>query len=249
MNTQELRVHLDRLIESLKTEDRKLLQARLKSLVSVFPFNEYEYILTFLVDRGVISFGQYEKLRRNYVSSNRYLDLFGLAPRVFGQIWGEKHLMDLDSRFRKPDPSLDPQYDGQYDLWLAGVLVEVKAARAINTKKRGDLVSKALDFGAAEPFWMNFQQLKPGACDVFVFIGVWVDQIVYWVLSNDEAKMNKYLSHQHRGGIEYQIGITHDNIAEFDAYKVQGALLADVVIRKGLGTNSPGAKGKFGGDT
>lgn len=233
MNFQELRAYLDRLISSLKREDRKLLQARLESLVSVFPFNEYEYILTFLIDRGILRFTEYEKLRKNYVSENRYLDLFGLAPRIFGQVWGEKHLMDLDSQFRKPDQSLDPDYDGQYDLWLRGVRVEVKAARAINTRRRGDLVSKALHFDSSDPFWMNFQQLKLDICDVFVFIGVWVDQIVYWVMSNSEVKTNKYLSHQHRGGIEYQIGITHNNITEFDVYKTEAALLAKTIRRKG----------------
>ena len=134
MNQQELRTYLDRFIGSLKNEDRRLLQARLHGLVSVFPFNEYEYIITFLVDRGVLSFGEYETLRNNYVAANRYLDLFSLAPRVFGQIWGEKHLMDIDKRFQKPSKTLDPSYDGEYDLWLDGIRIEVKAARAINTK-------------------------------------------------------------------------------------------------------------------
>ena len=52
-------------------------------LVSVFPFNEYEYIITFLVDRGVISFNEYEALRTNYVSSNRYLELVRAFTQVF----------------------------------------------------------------------------------------------------------------------------------------------------------------------
>jgi hypothetical protein len=41
--------------------------------------------------------------------------------------------------------------------WFAGVRVEVKAARAIDTKKRGDLVSEALGHNSAGSFWMNFQ--------------------------------------------------------------------------------------------
>lgn len=109
---------------------------------------------------------------------------------------------------------------------------EVKACRAINTRKRGDLVSKALRFSSKESFWMNFQQLKPDSCDAFVFIGVWVDRIVYWVMSKDEAKDNKYLSHQHRGGIEYQIGITEKNISDFDKYKVAQSNIASTIIQK-----------------
>lgn len=232
MNLEELRALLDRLTNSLSQEDQHLLRARLEGLTSVFPFNEYEYILTFLTDRGVLPFNDYEELRQNYVSANRYLGLFGLAPRIFGQVWGEQHLMDLDARFRKPDKSLDSGYDGQYDLWCEGIRVEVKAARAINTRRRGDLVSKALHFGSAGPFWMNFQQLKLDVCDAFIFIGVWVDQIVYWVLSNSDVRANSYLSHQHRGGVEYQIGITDKNLAEFAPYQVEATQLVLAIQTK-----------------
>jgi len=55
MTQQELREYLDRLAAALKKEDRIFLDARLHSLMSVFPFNEYEYILMFLRDRSVIS--------------------------------------------------------------------------------------------------------------------------------------------------------------------------------------------------
>ena len=232
MNQEELRAYLERLIHGLERGNQELLRVRLESLISVFPFSEYEYIITFLLDRHVISFNEYEALRNNYVSANRYLDLFSLAPRVFGQIWGENHLMDLDGRFQKPDKNFDAEYEGQYDLWLEGIRVEVKAARAIHTKKRGALASKALHWGAEAPFWMNYQQLKLDICDVFVFIGVWVDLIVYWVMSNEEVKQNNYLSHQHRGGIEYQIGIRDRNIQEFDAFKVDAAALAQTVVSK-----------------
>ncbi|MCK4627094.1 MAG: hypothetical protein KAV00_17410 [Phycisphaerae bacterium] len=233
MTQQQLRDYLDRFIESLDQLDQEFLEARLRGLVSVFPFNEYEYILIFLRDRSALTFDDYEKLRNDYVSSNRYLELYGLAPRIFGQIWGEQHLRDLDPRFKKADNSLDPHYEGQYDLWIEGVRVEVKSARGIDTKKRGNLVSKALRSDSQRPFWMNFQQLKLDICDVFVFMGVWVDQIAYWVLSNDQIKKNRYLSHQHRGGVEYQIGVTDKNIDDFDKYCVTPTEIADVVIEMG----------------
>lgn len=230
MDLHELRQYLDQLSSSLEPEEREVLNARIQGLISVFPFSEYEFILMFLRDREVISFAAYEKLRDNYVSANRYLDLFSLAPRVFGQIWGEKHIMDLDPRFRKPDKSFDPEYDGEYDLWIEGIKVEVKSSRAIHTKKRGSIVSKALRYGSDDPFWMNFQQLKLDACDVFIFTGVWVDRIAYWVMSNEDAKRNEYLSHQHRGGIEYQIGITNKNIQEFERFQIRPEQLGDTVL-------------------
>jgi len=237
MDLPKLRAYLDDLIQSLSSEDRSLLGARLRGLISVFPFNEYEYILTFLVDRQIIRFQEYEKLRNEYISANPYLGLFELAPRIFGDLWCRQHLMDLDSRFQHPKKSLDPDYQpGQYDLWCEGHRIEIKAARAIDTKKRGALVSKALRRSSPRPFWMNFQQIKPDMSDVFIFIGVWVDEIAYWVMSAEEVRTNKYLSHQHRGGIEYQIGITPDNIYEFDLYKVPRQDLVRTVQMKGKKT-------------
>ena len=232
MDLSQLKTKLESLAESLSKEQKRVLSARLAGLASVFPFSEYEYMLMFLLDRKVVDFEQYEKLRSDYVATNRFLELFGLAPRIFGEIWAHGHLQDLDSRFRKPDKSLDPTYSGEYDLWFEDVKVEVKAARAINTRERGSLSSKALSVGSPAPFWMNFQQIKPDAAQVFVFIGVWVDSIVYWVLSRGEIRENQHLSHQHRGGIEYQIGITDRNISQFDEFRVDPAQLAQTVIAK-----------------
>jgi len=234
MDLNELRNYLDSLIESLSNGDRNLLKARLNGLISAFPFSEYEYILMFLLDKKVINFKDYEELRSDYVSTNKYLELFGLSPRVFGEIWAHEHIMDLNKRFVRPNKSLDPSYEGEYDLRIDDIKIEVKACRAINTKQRGSLLSKALHYGSSGPFWMNYQQLKPEACDTFIFIGVWIDQIIYWVLSSDDVKSNRYLSHQHRGGIEYQIGITDKNILEFDVFKVVPLNIADMVIQKGV---------------
>ena len=233
MDIKQLQQYLHNLANSLSLEDKEILNARLKSLISVFPFNEYEYVLMFLLDKKVISFQEYEKLRNEYVSANKFFELYTLAPRTFGEIGAHQHIIDMDSRFKKPNKEIDPNYEGQYDLWIEGVKVEVKSSRAINTKKRGNIVSKALKFDSKEPFWMNFQQIKLDIADVFIFIGVWVDKIIYWVMTIDEVKSNRYLTHQHRGGIEYQIGITEKNIADFDEFKVNPGRIGDMVIKKG----------------
>jgi len=233
MDIKQLKQYLENLSKSLEPEDSQLFKARLGSLISVFPFNEYEYILMFFLDKKVITFHEYEKLKEKYVSSNPYLELYGISPRAFGEIWGHPHIIDVDNRFQRPNKNLDSSYEGQYDLWFEGIKVEVKACRSINTKKKGNLMEKALRYSSDEPFWMNYQQIKLDIADVFIFIGVWVDQIIYWVMSNEEVKKNKYLSPQHRGGIEYQIGITHKNITEFDIYKIAPQSLADTVLRKG----------------
>ncbi len=233
MNRKRLRDSLNQIGDRLSRSDKALLQARLCGLVSVFPFNEYEYIITFLVDRKILSFAEYEALRENYVSTNRYLKLFELGPRIFGQKWGEDHLLSLSQDFRKPDKELDPDFNGQYDLWLDGIRVEVKAARAVNSKLSGTpLAEKALEWESSAPFWLNYQQLKLDICDVFIFIGVWVDRIVYWVMANDEIRTNNLLSPQHRGGIEYQIGIRHHNIADFDVYSTEASDISAAIKQK-----------------
>jgi len=232
MDIKQLKSYLDVLTNSLKNEDKVSLTTRLKSLSSAFPFSEYEFMLTFLFAKDVINFEDYDILRANYVSSNRNLELYGLAPRIFGEIWAESHIIDLDKRIKKGSKSLDSEYDGQYDLWMEGIKIEVKSSRAINTKQRGSLVSKAVHSNTEEPFWMNFQQLKLNISDVFIFLGVWPNEIIYWVLSNEEVKSNEYISHQHRGGIEYQIGITNKNIINFSKYIINPKDIVDIIIKK-----------------
>lgn len=232
MTLKQLKDYLKKLMDKLQSGDKKFLHLHLRNLISVFPFNEYEYIIIYLRDKGIIRFEEYEQLRNSYVTANKYLDLYEISPRRFGQIWGEEHLRSIDSRFKKANKKLDNKYTGQYDAWFEGVKIEVKAARAISTKKSGSLVSRALDKSSTDSFWMNFQQIKPDSCDVFVFIGVWVSHIVYWVLSNQEVKNNPYLSHQHRGGIEYQIGITEKNIENFNKYLVPKSEIVKAILNK-----------------
>ena len=233
MNLEQLKQYLNRLSDSLANGDKQLLKARVKTLISAFPFNKYEYIIMFLLDKKVITFNEYENLREEYVSTNKYLELYTFAPRIFGEIWAHQHLIDLDYRFQRPTRKIDPEYEGQYDLWMDGVRVEVKSARAINTKKRESMVSRALRYDSNEPFWMNYQQIKTNYADVFILIGVWVNKVIYWVMSSEEIRNNRHLSHQHRGGIEYQIGITRDNISDFDMFKVEPSKIGDKVLEKG----------------
>ncbi|OGZ33255.1 MAG: hypothetical protein A3I88_03815 [Candidatus Portnoybacteria bacterium RIFCSPLOWO2_12_FULL_39_9] len=236
MNRKDLDKRLNEWIKDLPQEDRKSLLARLSGLKSVFPFNEYEYRLMYLLDKEIISFKEYEVLRKAYVDVNPYLRLYGIAPRVFGEIWAQQHLVDIDQRFKKPSKEIDKNYSGDYDLYLKNdkkiIKIEVKASRAINTKVRGGLEETALNFKSKEPYWMNFQQLKLDMADAFVFIGVWIDKIIYWVLTNDEVRKHPTRSHQHRGGIEYQIGITNKNFNEFKQFIVKPTRLVSTIKKK-----------------
>jgi hypothetical protein len=54
--------------------------------VSVYPFNEYEYLISHLLARDVLSLDQYLELRDNYIARNMYLYIFEIsAPRGFGE--------------------------------------------------------------------------------------------------------------------------------------------------------------------
>jgi len=236
MNIKNLDEQIKTWIENLTPENKKTLLARLSSLKSAFPFNEYEYRLMYLLDKEIITFGEYEKLRDNFVSENPYLELYGIAPRIFGEQWAQHHLMDIDSRFKKPSKSIDPKFQGEYDLYIPYkkkiIKVEVKACRAINTKIREKLDSKALPFNSEQPYWMNFQQIKLDIADAFIFIGVWTNKILYWVLTNKEVKTHPIISHQHRGGIEYQIGITDKNIKDFKKFLTRPNKLINTIFKK-----------------
>ena len=78
---------------------------------------------------------------------------------------------------------------------------------------------------------MNFQQVKPGCCDLFVWVAVWRDVIRYWVLSSHEIKTNPYYSRgQHRGNVaEGQLHVKQDNIHEFEKYEVKANKLEEAI--------------------
>lgn len=231
MRLDELEQILQNYEGKLSEKEKKELEEKLQLKTEAYPFNTYELRLFYLKEKNKLIFAEYEFIRKDYITSNKYLELYGLAPRIFGEIWGEEHIRSVDGKFLKASKVSDKNYDGEYDLWLDGNKIEVKSCRAIDSEIRGSLSSKALHSNEDRNFWMNFQQLKPDSCDYFIFIGVWVDTIQYWVLTAEEVKKNPYISHQHRDGIEYQIGITHKNITEFNKYLKNSNEIADYILK------------------
>ncbi len=45
---------------------------------------------------------------------------------------------------------------------------------------------------------MNFQQLKPYCCDVFIWVAVYRDTIKCWVINSKDIQNSPLLSSQHR---------------------------------------------------
>lgn len=208
----------------------------LDKLFSVYPFNKFEYVISHLIANGIITLQQYLNLRNEYLERNKYLYVFEItAPRTFGETWAQRHLNEIVPELKRPSTKLDPLYSGEYDFWYNGIKIEVKASRAVKRKSGDALIIKALSSTSNSGFDMNFQQIKPACCDVFVWIAVWRDVIRYWVLSSDEVKNNKYYSTgQHRGNSgEGQLWLKETNISEFDKYKVNVHSILDKIIEKG----------------
>lgn len=228
---EKLQAQLDELLSRLK--DKAEVKACLESLVSVYPFNEFEYIISTLLGADALSLDGYYELREEYIARNLYLYIFEIsAPRGFGETWAQGHLKELLPDLVKPTKKLDRNYSGQYDFLLDGnIRIEVKASRAVDFDSDEPLYVKALAAGSQRRFDMNFQQIKPGCCDVFVWVGVWRDVIRYWVLSSKELEANRYYSPgQHRGNVgEGQLHLKHDNVAEFSKYESRSNELASAI--------------------
>lgn len=243
-------------MRSLSPEDKiNLSDEALGKLYEVYPFNKFEYIISHLIGKKILSLDDYLSIRNRYITRNKYLYLFELAPRTFGETWGQKHLMELIEEFEIPTKEKDAAYVGQYDMLLENIRVEVKASRAVKKKGGDTLVNKALAKDSICSFDMNFQQLKPSCCDIFVWIAVWRDKIDYWVFPSYVIQQphdggyfsSVHLSPQHRRNeakpvseaeiYEGQIHINNKNYDEFEPYRVSVRQLYDRI--KSLMNSTP----------
>jgi len=228
---EKLQKELDRLITTLA--NAKAFRDSLNTLVSVYPFNDYEYIIAALLAADKLTHDEYIELRDAYISRNMFMYIFEIsAPRGFGEAWAQGHLKELVPELQKPSKKSDSSYSGEYDFFLdEKIKIEVKASRAVDFDQDNPLYVKALASDSKKRFDMNFQQVKPACCDVFIWIGVWRDVIRYWVLASKEMESNKYYSTgQHRGNTgEGQLHLKDDNIAEFSKYEAKSNRLAKAI--------------------
>jgi hypothetical protein len=235
---QILKKQLEKLIDSLSKTDNEHIKNRLENLISVYPFNEYEFIISGLLGLGKIDFDEYLEIRDEYIARNMYLYIFEIsAPRKFGEQWAQGHVMELAPSLIKPTKKLDKDYSGQYDLVYKiseeeQINIEVKASRAVDFNSKEALYVKALSLDSKIPFDMNFQQIKPKCADIFLWVGVWRDGIKYWVLSSKEVENSKYYSKgQHRGNTgEGQLHLTDENVEEFAQYEVKSNKLEEKIL-------------------
>lgn len=213
---EKLREQLDGLIERLENADD--FRTELKSLDSVYPFNVFEFILSNLLGNNKLTLEDYKKIRKNYVEGTKYQHLYDLSSKKFGSVWAEKHIKTVV-------PNLTASTSSDFDFLLPpeNIRIEVKASRATDSKSNKSFTEKSLLFSSDKKYDMNFQQIKPRLCDVFIWVGIWRDLIQYWVLSSFEVEHNShYRDKQHKGNIgEGQLHIKPQNIKEFQKFLVE----------------------------
>jgi hypothetical protein len=245
-----LEQELDLLIDKLggASDFRKILD----EMDSIYPFNKYEYIISALMSKHMLSFEEYLELRDNYVNRNLYLHVFEIStPRGFGDTWAFSHLLSIEPKLKRPDKKIDPAYRGEYDLYLPycaeNIKTEVKASRAVDRDKADEpLYTKALSSNSQKRFLMNFQQLKPSCCDVFLWLAVYRDCVKYWVLKNTAVRQHHDFTPQHRNEAtaerskyyeksdiyEGQIMITNANIDSINKFMVESRAIRQAIIEQ-----------------
>lgn len=153
---------------------------------ALYPFSRESRILAYLMSLGEITYDEYAKLDEDYCNRNQFLELFEMAPAHMVK-HGEKNTLENCSRSssklrKKTLPTYTLILTGEFDLWLDGIRIEVKACRANSTKSSGSLASRAYLHTEAHDtgFKYHYQQLKPSCCDVFIWIGTCRDTLLYW---------------------------------------------------------------------
>ncbi len=215
---KELREYLALKMALLSKESKE----NIKKTKGLFPFSSEEYTLNLLLIEGKINLDEYNEIRDNYYKRNRNLELYGLTSKVFG-VWGEKHLAKLFPELIIATKKIDSNFDGEYDLLLGDIKIEVKASRGVDAKMANvSLIEKAISINSlnSSKFTMNFQQLKPRCCDVFVWIAIFKDGMKYWVIPS--SYVEEIYSPQHRGNIgEGQFHIKESNIDSLKDFEVK----------------------------
>jgi hypothetical protein len=243
---------LKRLIDRLRRDprcDQRLIK-KIEEEGSVPPFSAEARLLTYFLELQILSYNDYDKLVDDYYSEsnskNRYLSLYELAPRTFGQTWGEEHVRSLSPAFVKATKEnvlpLYPSFDGEFDVLVGRTRVEVKACRANKQRGGSSLSSRAYSHAEAKAagFKYHFQQVKVSCCDVFIWIGVCRDDLIYWVLTSDEVLNTGKLGTQHRNRdtghetstvFEGQVFMTEE---ELEPFRVNEEDLLSAVCQKGI---------------
>src|SRR3990172_7441625 len=101
MPMEKLTALLNELIDRLENPDE--LRAKLLDLYSVYPFSDFEYIISHLLSASRLTLDEYHEIRNDYIDRTLYLYLFEIsAPRGYGEVWAHGHLRELVPALERP---------------------------------------------------------------------------------------------------------------------------------------------------
>lgn len=243
-----LKRQISELVENSPADPREI--ERIRQLPVLSPFSKEVQLLFYLLHIGVIDYFGIQVMYENYLARNRNLALFDMAPRIFGQKWAESHICRICQELRPATKqSLAeryPGFNGEFDLWLRDIRIEVKACRANDAESSSSsLAARAYCHEEARfhRFQYHYQQLKPSCCDVFIWIGVCRDEFLYWIITNEELRNSGKLRPQHRhentgiAGAEIFEGQVFMTEEELEPYRVQEADVLTTILAKTCGTH------------
>jgi len=239
---------IENIVNRLSSMEKKEMINKLHDLKDVvYPFSDYEFIISNLLWMNKMSLSEYENMRDEYMTRNRHLDKFQMAWKSVWK-WAEDIMIDWGYWLKKPSKKIDPNYSQQtsYDAYMEhnwGIIrIEIKASRVTESWNDTDFfIDKALFSDTDKSFWMNFQQLKPQYSDVFVFIAIYRDKLKHWILSSNEVKNYWELEwqtwrfspwqHSWNAGNEWQLHIRETNIHDFDWFLAEPENIRNAIIK------------------
>lgn len=134
MELIELREELCRSFAGSEAELDEILR-EVSADKAVFPFNEYEHLIGHMLGKYQLTYDRYAEIRAEYVNQNPNLWIYEIsAPRGFGEGFAQTYVKGRCQALEKPSKKLHSAYSGEYDFWLDGILIEVKASRAVDSE-------------------------------------------------------------------------------------------------------------------
>ena len=193
----------------------------------VLPHTPELDLLTYLISKQYITFDEFERVMNELAVRRKYCDLYKWEARSFVLTWGESHIRGLFPELIKATKrkiiNRYPDFAGEFNLWSGGIRVEVKACRAYSTGADENLTQRAYLHKEAvnAGFRYRYPKLNPSCCDVFILIGVCLDELVYWVLSSEELLNHNKFVPQHRNGnaglnsIKGRLSVTEEEMRSY----------------------------------
>ena len=219
----------------------------------ILSYDEYKTMLNDFTMRNPYLFA-FEMAPRTFGETwleKRLLNIFpvvkkkGLEKATKVKVTGGKKTLPAFPDYKDP---LGKPFTSQFDFICHNGInrykVEVKACRAIagsdNNHHDSNVASRAYTYKSAKDnkYQFHFQQIKPGFCDIFIFVGVCTDKILYWILTAEEVRNAGGLSPQHpTSGIKdiYDAkfeGQVYKTMDDYKPYLVDEKKILKTIIKK-----------------